>query len=106
MFSILYFPVQYAVHSSALLRAPSCVTSHGRVTQPRARIDAEDCKLNRSRDRQLLRGVCESEVVCESVFGLMDLNGDGQLDATQLKDAVADKRFESAAKTAFITRQA
>ena len=60
--------------------------------------------LNRSRDRQLLRTVCEAEVVCESVFGLMDLNGDGQLDADQLRGAVAEKRFESGAKTAFVTR--
>ena len=60
--------------------------------------------LNRSRDRQLLRTVCEEEVVCESVFGLMDLNGDGQLDADQLRGAVAEKRFESGAKTAFVAR--
>ena len=33
---------------------------------------------NRSRDRQLLRGVCEAEVVCEGVFSLMDLKADGQ----------------------------
>ena len=60
--------------------------------------------LNRSRDRQLLRTVCEAEVVCESVFGLMDLNGDGQLDADQLRGAIAEKRFESGAKTAFVAR--
>ena len=60
--------------------------------------------LNRSRDRHLLRTVCEAEVVCESVFGLMDLNGDGQLDADQLRGAVAEKRFESGAKAAFVAR--
>ena len=54
--------------------------------------------------RQLLRTVCEAEVVCESVFGLMDLNGDGQLDADQLRGAVAEKRFESGAKAAFVAR--
>ena len=42
--------------------------------------------------------------MCESVFGLMDLNGDGQLDAGQLKDAISDKRFKSGAKSAFIAR--
>ena len=60
--------------------------------------------MNRERDRQLLRGVCEADVVCESVFGLMDLNGDGQLDANQLKDAIADKGFRSGAKAAFVAR--
>ena len=60
--------------------------------------------LNRSKDRQLLRTVCEEEVVCESVFGLMDLNGDGQLDADQLRGAISEKRFESGAKTAFVAR--
>ena len=42
--------------------------------------------------------------MCESVFGLMDLNGDGQLDADQLKGAISDKRFKSGAKSAFIAR--
>ena len=42
--------------------------------------------------------------MCESVFGLMDLNGDGQLDADQLKEAISDKRFKSGAKSAFIAR--
>ena len=60
--------------------------------------------LNRSRDRQLLRTVCEEEVVCESVFGLMDLNGDGQLDADQLRGSIAEKHFESGAKAAFVAR--
>ena len=60
--------------------------------------------MNSVRDRQLLRGICEAEVVCESVFGLMDLNGEGQLDADQLKGAMTDKRFKSGAKAAFVAR--
>ena len=60
--------------------------------------------MKRERDRLLLRSICEAEVVCESVFGLMDLNGDGQLDADQLKDAMADERFKSGAKAAFVAR--
>ena len=41
---------------------------------------------DRSKDRQVLRSVCEAEVVCEGVFSLMDLNADGQGGDSILKD--------------------